>query len=211
MIQVRGGVARGTRLALDLRREKAYWLGHYEPEAQSFLESHVGAGDVVYDLGAHVGFFSICAGRLGAKVYAFEPLARNAARIRRQADMNGLPIEVVEAAVWDSDGGVHLEDGDSDSEWRAAEGGAVASIRLDDFASHHDPPTFVKIDVEGAEGRVLRGAEAMIRRYRPTILCEVHGDELRGEVLGLLEGYEFENVGSEWRIGATPRRHTIEA
>ncbi|HEY4348635.1 MAG TPA: FkbM family methyltransferase, partial [Gaiellaceae bacterium] len=189
VVRVLSGVARGARLELDLGLEKAYWIGHYEAESQAFLQAHLKPGDVVYDVGAHHGFFSVCAARLGATVVAFEPAAENVERIRRQARLNVARIEVVEAAVWDSDSGVALHSGGSSSEWTATEGGLVRSVTIDEFAATSRPPDFVKIDAEGAESRVLRGATRVLERFRPTVLCECHGDPARDEVVGLLTGY----------------------
>ena len=210
VVRVVTGVARGARLELDLANEKAYWLGHYEPEVQDYLRKHLAPGDVVYDIGAHHGFLSVCAARLGARVYAFEPVADNARRIRRQAELNGLSIEVVEAAVWDSSAGIELVRSDSSSEWHAEEGGGFPSLTLDEFAAEAPPPTLIKIDVEGAEGRVLRGAVALLERQAPTVLCEIHGDATRSEVFALLAAYEIETVGAPERIGASPRGRTID-
>jgi FkbM family methyltransferase len=204
-----GGIAHGSKLELDLSREKAYWWGQYEPEVQDFMRSAIGPGDVVYDIGAHIGFFSVCAARLGAKVYAFEPSPDNAARIRRHAELNGLSIDVVEGAVWDSEQGVSLQAGGSSSEWRAVAGGPVASLTLDGFVHDHAPPTFLKIDVEGAEASVLRGGRDVLRRSCPIILCELHGDDARSEVVPLLSGYDLQPIESEWRLGAHPRTHTV--
>jgi FkbM family methyltransferase len=189
-------------MELDLANERRYWLGSYEPETQDFLRTHVAPGDVVYDVGAHVGFFSVCAARLGARVYAFEAAGPNADRARRQAELNALPIEVIEAAVWDSDRGVNLVEGDSSSEWHVVGGGRIDSVTLDEFAASHEPPALVKIDVEGAEGRVLRGAEGLLRQYRPTILCELHGEPARSEALSCLSAYEITEIGSPQRIAA---------
>jgi FkbM family methyltransferase len=188
-----------------LSYEKAYWTGRYEPAVQELLRREVGPGDIVYDVGAHHGFFSVCAARLGARVVAFEASPQNAARVRRNAELNALSIEVVEAAVWDAEDGVELVPGDSDSEWAAAPGGTLPSVTLDGAAREHGEPTFLKIDVEGAEGRVLRGAERLLREARPRIVCELHGEEARAEVLPLLDGYDVTRVASEWRVLAVPR------
>jgi hypothetical protein len=112
-------------------------------------------------LGAHHGFFSIAAARLGARVYAF--VANGAGR-------------------------------------------EVTSVSLDDFARDHPAPRVVKIDVEGAELRVLRGAERLLREHRPILVCELHGRENREQVRGLLEGYEFSTLESERRLVAVPVR-----
>jgi hypothetical protein len=50
----------------------------------------------------------------------------------------------------------------------------VEALTLDAYAADHDPPTMIKIDVEGAEIEVLKGAQRLISRTRPVLLFEVH-------------------------------------
>jgi FkbM family methyltransferase len=202
VVRVLSGVARGRRLALDLRTEKAYWLGSYERPVQRFLRENVREGDVVYDVGAHVGFFSVCAASLGARVVAVEPDAENAARLRANAELNGLPVAVVEAAAWDETGTVDLVAGGSAKEFVAVPGEGVASVSLDDLAGLHGSPTLVKLDVEGAESRVLAGARRVLAEASPVVLCELHGDEQRRVVPTLLPGYAVAELDSPYRIAA---------
>lgn len=202
VVRVLTGPARGARLELDLAHEKSYWLGSYEPEIQALLQETVRPGDVVFDVGANVGFFSVLAARLGAKVYAFEPVPQNASRIARNAARNGLDIEVVPAAVWDSADGVALVPGESLSEWHAEGGGGILSITLDDFIRTHDAPDVLKIDVEGAEGRVLRGAAALLELRPRLVVCETHGEAALAEVRALLAGWQIETVGVASRLAA---------
>lgn len=204
VVRVRSGAARGARLALDLSREKAYWLGYYEPSVQKFLEQNVAPGDVVYDVGAHIGFFSVCAARLGAVVYAFEPVPGNAARLRDNVSLNDLEIHVVEAAAWETSGSVDLVPGDSDFETRAAPGSGTASVSLDAFAEREPEPALIKLDVEGAEAEVLRGARRILAQARPLLVCEIHGEGARGEVEQLLSGYSIVELESPSRIVARP-------
>jgi FkbM family methyltransferase len=204
-VRVLTGVARGRRLELDLSREKAYWIGHYEAPVQEFMRAHVRPGDVVYDVGAHIGFLSLCAASLGARVFAFEASPANAARLRRTAELNRLPIEPVEAAVWDAEEGVALLPGGSASEWRPAPGGPTTGVTLDGFAASHPGPDLLKIDVEGAEARVLNGARSLLADRRPIVLCEIHGSEVREDVLRLLAGYRVEPLHSEWRLVGYPQ------
>jgi FkbM family methyltransferase len=210
VITVLSGVARGRRLALDLSKEKAYWLGHYERPVQRFLRENVRDGDVVYDVGAHVGFFSICAANLGATVVAVEPDARNAARLRANAELNGLPVEVVEAAAWNESGRVALVPGDSTKEAHAVPGEGVASVTVDELARRYGAPTLLKLDVEGAESRALEGAREVLSERRPIVVCELHGSEQRAQVPALLDGYRIEELDSPDRIVARPAVRSAE-
>jgi FkbM family methyltransferase len=210
-VRVLGGVARGARLELDLTREKAYWLGRYELPVQDAMRRYVGPGSVVYDVGAHLGFFAVAAATLGARVYAFEAAPENAARIRRHALLNGAPIEVVEGAVWDVAGTVGLRAGDSDREWRTHGAGSLQTVVLDEFVVAHELPTLVKIDVEGAEVHVLRGAGSLLRTSRPVVICELHGEPARTEALELLSGYELHALPNEWRVLAVPKRPSVDS
>ena len=61
-VLIAGGSIRGLTMALDLQKEKDYWLGTYEPELQAALERFIQPGDVVYDVGANIGYISLIAG-----------------------------------------------------------------------------------------------------------------------------------------------------
>lgn len=206
VVRVLSGIARGRRLDIDLGSQKAYWTGRYERELQRFLRDTLRPGDVFYDVGAHHGFFSLAAARLGASVYAFEPVEANLRRLQRNIELNGADVEVVAAAVSDAAGRLGLARGKSSAQWRTEPGDEVTSVTLDDFARNHPAPRVVKIDVEGAELRVLRGAERLLREHRPILVCELHGRENRERVRGLLEGYEFSTLESERRLVAVPVR-----
>jgi FkbM family methyltransferase len=204
VVRVLSGIARGRRLDIDLGSQKAYWTGRYERQLQRFLRETLRPGDVFYDVGAHQGFFSVCAARLGARVYAFEPVAANLRHLHRNIELNGADVEVVPAAVSDAPGRVGLAAGASSAQWRITLGDEVPATTLDEFARDHPAPRVVKIDVEGAELGVLRGATRLLREHRPILVCELHGRENREQVRGLLAGYELRTLESERRVVAVP-------
>jgi FkbM family methyltransferase len=185
-----------------------------EGEAEdSFLE-HVHYGDVVYDLGANIGWYSLLAARRvgpGGHVIAFEPSITNAAYVAWNAAANSFPnVSVVAAAVSDRDGwAVFLDKGplmsrldkdddEAQARRRAARGAAVRARRivpvlsLDTWIAQAEqpPPTLIKIDIEGAEIGALRGMSETLRSARPTLIIELHGT--RRAVIELLDGFDYE-------------------
>jgi FkbM family methyltransferase len=188
-VQIQQGVARGLWIRIDLARERSWWAGNHEPALQAELRGLVRQGLVMYDVGAHIGFYSLAAARLGAKVVAFEPDPESAERLRKHVERNNLAenIRVIEAASWSesmpliafqrglprSQGGVSC--GDRRPVVATGPLIEVKAIRLDDFVADGGlPPHLVKIDVEGAESEVLEGAAETIRAFRPHLLVEVH-------------------------------------
>ena len=100
--RIAGGEGTGLRI-IPLEGDREIALGSYETPVQKALLDNVAAGGVVYDIGANVGFFSLLAARrVGpqGRVYALEPVARNAAAIERSARLNGFgAIEVFAKAA----------------------------------------------------------------------------------------------------------------
>lgn len=67
------------------------WLGIYEYEKRVLFEKLVKRGDIVFDIGAHVGFYTLLASELvgkNGKVLAFEPLPRNLSYLKRHLKLN---------------------------------------------------------------------------------------------------------------------------
>ena len=182
------GVGQGLRFNAS-GSNAGYVLGTSEPHVQEALALLVDGGDVVYDIGANVGFFSILAARLtGPKghVVAFDPLADNAERIIHNSSLNGFDwVEVRTIAVGREDGDARFLVSEVSSWGRLASTGrrdghtgetGVRVQTLDSIvASGTRPPQVVKIDVEGAEADVLDGARATIQAHGPRLVLELHG------------------------------------
>ena len=145
------------------------WLGGCRP------------GDVLYDVGANIGIYSLYAARRGATVYAFEPHVGNAAALLRNAAANAdltARINVVTTPLHSVCGlgtfyYAALDNGSSGHQFEATTERAVATelrwaTTVDAFvAAGTPPPTLVKIDVDGNELEVLKGMSLLLRNTAP--------------------------------------------
>lgn len=175
------------------------WLGSYEYEKQRTFEETVERGFVVFDIGAHVGFYTLLASVLvgpEGRVVAFEALPRNLRYLRAHLALNGVNnVSVVGAAVSDVDAEVCFDEGPGHSMAHIAGAGSlkVASVTLDKvvFGDGMRPPSVLKIDVEGAEFAVLQGAMRTIGMYRPALFLATHGPEIHSRCWELLRGWRY--------------------
>ena len=178
------------------------WLGSYEFQSQRVFAGLVRRGDVVYDLGANVGFYSLLGARMAGDagvVYSFEPLPRNLGYLRKHVAMNRLKnCFVMEAAVADFDGEMRFESSQEPTTAHLSERGEVAVrvVRLDSLVERGEvrPPNVMKIDVECSEVKALAGAARTIEKWRPRILLATHNRELHAECVESLQrrGYRVE-------------------
>jgi len=152
-------------------------------EAELFeLRRLVRSGDLALDVGSNLGTYAYELGRLSGRTIAFEP---NPALARFVADLHLEGVEVRELALSSRDetaelfipqmdkahGAASLREGAATATGGAVEPVPVRACRLDSIAL--DPVRFIKIDVEGFEEEVLRGARATIARDQPTLLIEI--------------------------------------
>ncbi|SDF87272.1 methyltransferase, FkbM family [Blastococcus aurantiacus] len=183
----------GLALELDLRdnlQAVLFYTGVYEPRFTAHLLNHLRPGDVVADVGAHIGVHSLAVARRlhrlggGGSVLAFEPAADSAATLRGAAVRNGLDVEVLEAACSDVPGRLPLfaderypvaDAGVRSLHGRGQQIGEVSAVRFDDWAA--DRPggplprlDVVKLDVEGHEAAALSGMRNTLARLRPRAL-----------------------------------------
>ena len=182
--------------------EHGYWLGSYEINKRLAFERLIAPGSVVYDIGANVGYFSLLASQLvgdKGQVYAFEPLPRNVHFLHRHIALNQIEnIKVVEAAVSDHEGEAFFDLGASSAMGHLSEAGEIKVRRvcLDKMLDSGEirPPDMVKIDVEGAEYEVLRGARVMLETQRPLLFLDTHNRKAHHFTIAFLDemGYRFE-------------------
>lgn len=179
------------------------WLGSYEFRKRAALESSLSEGGVFFDVGANVGFYTLLgAVKVGAgRVYAFEPLPDNLRYLRTHVDTNGLSnVEIIEAAVAAASGTARFEEAASRAMGRLSDEGGIEVdvVTLDELVASGrvEAPDVIKIDVEGAELDVLKGAREILATRRPTVFLATHGAEVHAACCGYLQelGYDLRAV-----------------
>jgi FkbM family methyltransferase len=125
------------------------------------------------DVGAHIGTWTVPLAARFEQVIAFEPVAANRACL--EANVAWMKnVIVLPVAVSDHNGtGSMALPGDNSGTYCLLHGTDVLVTTLDVVV--HSPVDFIKLDVEGAEGAVLMGAEKILRRSRPAVFFEDNG------------------------------------
>jgi FkbM family methyltransferase len=182
--------------------------GCVEPNEFAFLDSVLKEGMVFVDGGANEGLYSLFAARCvgpSGRVFSFEPSQREFHRLNCNIRLNNLKnVQAIPAALSDATGETELHIACSHHSGHNTLGKfahpvpllrneSVSTQTLDGFAmdtglTHLD---FVKLDVEGAEVRVLEGSRRVLRQMRPMILFEASDDALTGQGSRLSDLLEF--------------------
>jgi FkbM family methyltransferase len=157
----------------------------HQPQLAGLLGRILAPGLTFVDVGANVGYFSLLAARLvetAGRVVAIEPGPRNCRLLHRSVVRNRCGnVQLYPCAVSDRRGAVaYLAEGSNGTiadldATRDVPPGAhlVAATTLDDLLAGFDRVDVIKLDVEGAEGRVLEGATRTLERHRPAVISEV--------------------------------------
>ncbi len=131
--------------------------------------------DLFVDVGANIGFYTLLASRRGARVEAFEPSEQAAANCERSLALNGFAAAVHRAACGAAPGSVRFSTGLDVHNHVLQEGGVeVPMVTLDERLEHAGAAlTVLKVDAEGHDVEVLRGALAAVARLLPLVLVEI--------------------------------------
>jgi FkbM family methyltransferase len=163
-----------------------------DPEQrEEFLSfaSHCWSGMLLFDIGAHFGVFSLTAAKLGGKAVAIDPSPISCRMLSRQAVLNNCAekVQTLQAAVSDSNCVVGmLSSGVFTPGYFKITPGRLPNelietraLTVDDMSRQFGAPTHVKIDVEGHETAVLRGAKQTLERFAPLLFLELHNEMVR--------------------------------
>lgn len=181
------GPGRGLRYRIFAEFGLAPLYGGWEPAAQRLLVQHLRPGAVAYDVGANRGVHTLLmARRVGPRghVYTFEPVPEIFAELQDNVALNGFTnVTCLPLAVSDTSGPAGFFRGHHSGAGHLASTGdavgeslTVETVTLDElvFQRSQRPPDLIKVDVEGAESRVLSGAMRILQRFRPALLIDLH-------------------------------------
>ncbi|GGV55290.1 hypothetical protein GCM10010277_55220 [Streptomyces longisporoflavus] len=192
----------GARFACDSRDLIQRYIslyGVWEPHMTRWLQSRLGAGDTFVDVGANIGYFAILGSRLVGRtgqVVAVEASPAFHDRMRQHVRLNGCGnVRTVNEAVSDSHkkltfvlassnnmgaNSIVPYDGPAESSFEMAARPLPEILHEDELAAAR----VIKIDVEGAEGAVIRGLAPVLGRLRPDVEIAVEVTPDRMEQLG---------------------------
>lgn len=157
---------------------------------------------VALDIGAYTGLYAIIAAKAGASVHAFEPNPAVFQRLIDNAELNWVMLAAYQKGVSDTQGSAKLVAKNRiplTSGGRLEDGEGVELIRVDDLDL--SGVAAIKIDVEGHECSVLRGALETIRRDKPLIITEALDDEAFQEQVNILGAIGYTaRPADEWNV-----------
>lgn len=184
--------------ATEQERGQVWTYEQTEREVAEVFIGNIREEDVVFDIGANLGIYSIASAKLNATTVAFEPHPGNMSTLQKNISLNNCSVTTEQMAISDTIGKMNII-GDPDN---PAEGSAVlsseasgeGSIKVpvttgDRYCEKHGDldPTVLKIDIEGGEASAIRGFGEKLNDTIRLIVVEVHKDSN--------SGHSIENFG----------------
>lgn len=197
--------------------------GSYEPETLDWIDEHIKENDIVWDIGANIGLFSLYAAKKGANVFAFEPSAVNYAQLVQNIRLNDMSHSITPLSIALSDKtGIETffsrssyDAGHANSSIRSAEDAngdqftscfsySVPCFKPDDICNILDmpAPAHIKIDVDGFEPNIIQGAEKILKNS-VSVMMETQNNQkfeaipVAMRAQGFDKGQTFRTSGAE--------------
>lgn len=221
-VSVRAGNECEVHFATVSKRSQSWFAAEqrrktvHESVATDLVMRQLGPTDVFFDVGAYLGFYTVIATAVcfAAEVHAFDIDATNLQLVKSSLDLNTTrpgTVQLIPAAIGDSTGkivafGPHKSGNPSTQqliETREHNQGSSAemkalSLSLDDYCQQTwVKPTFIKMDIEGAEALAINGMDWVLRVAAPKMLIEVHPARIAeyggsvSEVLSKIRSYGY--------------------
>lgn len=178
-------------ISLDL-----FYSGIRERSSTSYLLSKINKEDVFYDIGANIGYYTIITARRLRDVIAFEPYSKTYELLKKNVALNVLKnVKKYNLGIGQGVGNKILyvpskknlaffsEEVSRNEKHIIKE--EVPIVSLDHFLENFSPPppTWIKMDVEGYEYSVIKGAKDVLGKYKPKIFMELHTNRVEKEHL----------------------------
>lgn len=205
VLQLEGtGAGENTRFYLPnfekdaIQRLMVYTKNFYERfELQNLKENYIRKGDVCLDIGANIGNHSVYFAKMchASKVYAFEPVKSTYAILQKNISLNDLENRIEACNIGISDRTksariAHFEESNiGGTQLAEDQDGDLRLTSLDDIQFRHNID-FVKIDIEGMEYDLLRGARRFFEKNRPVVFIEI-SKKTFSKVDALLQQYGY--------------------
>jgi FkbM family methyltransferase len=170
-------------------------IGNYEQKKVELFVTQIHEGNVVLNVGANIGYFSLLFSHLVGPtgfVYSFEPLPRNVDYMRTNLILNNIRnVTIVESAVAFKEGNESFAFGDDHSQGHISSQGdlIVNVVSLDKMIERFEIPVpqFIKMDIEGGEYEALLGARALFNNHNIVLFLATHGPDVHKKCIDLLK------------------------
>lgn len=186
---------------LTMVKDTVFQHEDYEEETFKRLQS-MGKLGVTVDIGAHQGLYTTYLASVSDEVYAFEPHPLNFKYLKKNCE----PFDNVHlhnhalSFIWKI---LYLTEFDPDIDGNTGKHGATQyefacnqfpalTGTLDDIIPESVKVDFIKIDTEGWEQAVIRGAQRIIMQYKPVVLVEIHSEKDYNEIIDWIEAWELD-------------------
>ena len=204
----------GHRMFLDSRDSLLLsTFGIHEPNETDLVKKVIKKGDVVVDIGAHIGYYTLIFAELvgeNGKVFAFEPNPDNFAVLKKNVELNGYQNVVLEQkAVSNKTGKTKLylcDDNTGDHRLFDSHDGRktveVDTIKMDDYFSNYNREiALIKMDIQGVETLAVQGMSTILHKVGNIVsefnsillkIAKIDAKYLLGPIDGC--GFKFYNI-----------------
>ena len=176
-------------------------FGAYEKKQTESFRKRATASNVLWDLGSHVGYYSLLfnAASPKGKIFAFEPVSETAETFKKHMSLNNITdYKIFTVAVSDKEGSLSFNKTSSSVAGKLDESGEtkVDVIRLSKYLAEGkiSSPDMIKMDIEGAEVGALNDLKPLLKEKMPVMFVSTHGKQIHLDCLQILKeiGYRLE-------------------
>jgi len=190
---------KGVKLKITPLFPVRFLWKNVEPEKHYIYKQLINDGNIIFDIGANVGLHSYFFARnfKSSQIISFEPLPENIEYLKETIERNKIQnIKLIECAIAEEVGVAYFNTANTNSTGFVTDEETALRVKvdtLDNFISTSSiKPHFIKIDVEGAERKVLNGFKEQIKIILPIMVIELHNPENDKKVNMLLGNLPYD-------------------